>query len=217
MMLKRTRWYLHDLDVERTYRDNKAPVPEPDINKSNLIGSLLPNGLHGPCIDLDFPCRLYPSRTSGHFHLYLERELPWESYDKLLTAFYQTGLIQMGFYKAAINRQQTFLRPPGAASPSCMDAQALDSEIIELIRMVRVAIGSGPPKDELDQKITALGEHLYSMMAAKLDEIVARRVERGVAAALSSEKLPQRSDSDDDPPRRIDVHRVYPLRRKPGG
>jgi hypothetical protein len=213
-ILKRTRWYLRNLDETAAYSNSKAPIPEPDINKANLIGSLLPNGEHGPCIDLDFPCRLFPSRTQGHFHLYLERELSWEDYEKLLLVMHKIGLVQYGFYKSAVDRKQTFLRPPGVFQPSCTTTVSDNSEVLALIDLVRAAVGTGPPRDELDRKITALEDRVYSMMAAKIDEIVARRVQRGMA--VPSEELSQRSNGGDDPPRRIDVHRVRPLRRKAG-
>lgn len=79
-------------------------------SEANLISSLTVDGLHAPAIDLDFPCRLVPSSTSGHYHLYLDRTMSWRQYKRLLRAMLKAGLIEPGFYKIAKIRKQTFLR-----------------------------------------------------------------------------------------------------------
>jgi hypothetical protein len=217
-ILKRTRWLLRNLDANGyggIYGENKlAPVPEPDINKANLVGSLLTNGNHGPCIDLDYPCRLYPSRTPGHFHLYLEKEVTWDRYEPVLKAMADAGLIEQGYYKSAASRQQTFLRPPNQlAAPACTTVPSEPSEILALIDMVRALVGTGPPHDELDQKIESMEGQVYSMMAAKLDEIVARRASRGTTA-VPSETVPERSDDTDGAAGPSRVRRLRPSRRR---
>lgn len=64
-------------------------------------------------VGLDVPARLLSSSTSGHHHLYLDVEMPWEEYTELLKGLEEATLIQRGFYRAGIGRQQTMLRKPG--------------------------------------------------------------------------------------------------------
>lgn len=90
-------------------------VEEP--SQANVITSLLPNGNHAPCIDLDFPAHLVPSTTPGHFHLYLEQELSWSDYEKLLKAMNEVGLIEDGYLKRAVEIKQTILRLPYVKKP----------------------------------------------------------------------------------------------------
>lgn len=219
-ILKRTRWFLRNLDqnggYSGVYGENKlTPVPEPDINKANLVGSLLTNGNHGPCIDLDYPCRLFPSRTPGHFHLYLEKEVTWERYEPILKAMADAGLIEQGFYKSAALRQQTYLRPHDRLTAACTTDPAEPSEVLELIDMARSIVGTGPPRDELDKKIESMEDMVCSIMAAKIDEIVARRVSRGIAAAaVPSEELPKRSDDANAASGPPHVRRLRPSRRR---
>ena len=79
--------------------------------QANLVGSLCGDGLHRPVIDIDFPCRLVPSSTEGHFHLYVELSMHWEQYERLLVALAQAGIISAFYLKAAQIRGQTFVRP----------------------------------------------------------------------------------------------------------
>jgi len=83
-----------------------------NIEDANLVSSLLENGKHAPAIDLDFPIHAIPSTTPGHYHLYLERELEWKQYEKLLKVMAEIGLIEKGFYQSAMHFKQTYLRLP---------------------------------------------------------------------------------------------------------
>jgi hypothetical protein len=83
-----------------------------NVEDANLVSSLLDNGNHAPAIDLDFPIHAIPSSTPGHYHLYLELELPWKSYEKLLKVMAEIGVIEKGFYESAKHFKQTFLRLP---------------------------------------------------------------------------------------------------------
>jgi hypothetical protein len=217
-ILSRTHWYVHGLDdmYRDRYSRERSPVAEKDRNKANLVGSLLPTGDHGPAIDLDFPCRLIPSRSQGHFHLYLERPVAWEKYLDILKTLHAAELINGGFYKLALKYKQTFLRFPGDyLAPTCTTSDASAQDVLELVDIVRGVVGQSPTRDLLDRKISSMEDRVYSIMAAKLDEIVARRVQRGIAtAAMSGENLPEGSDRTSDPTRSNTLSRVpTPLRR----
>ena len=66
---------------------------------------------------LETPARLVPSSTPDHNHLYLDTELPWEDYERLLKRFAEATIIQRGFYRASVGRKQTMLRKPGVRKP----------------------------------------------------------------------------------------------------
>lgn len=68
--------------------------------------------LHRPVLDIDFPAELVPSSTPGHFHLYLDRFMSWERYEKLLTALAEAGVIEQGYADAAIRRGYSAVRLP---------------------------------------------------------------------------------------------------------
>lgn len=85
-----------------------------NLEKANLVGSVLPNGNHAPCVDLDgIPVTVVPSSTPGNCHLYIDKEMTWEQYRQILDAFYNAGLIQRGWYREAYERRCSFLRLPG--------------------------------------------------------------------------------------------------------
>jgi len=84
---------------------------------ANLISSKCCNGQHAPAIDIDFPARLVPSSTEGHYHLYFDIQMPWWKYKRLLRALKNAGIVEKGFYKIAKRRKQTHLRLPHVRKP----------------------------------------------------------------------------------------------------
>lgn len=103
---------------QKTDRKNapKYRIPDAEIRSqvnasvANLISSRTVSGKHAPVLDIDFNARLVPSRTVGHFHLYLDKEMPWWKYRILLWAMAFTGIIEPGYYRASVRRRQTFCR-----------------------------------------------------------------------------------------------------------
>lgn len=84
-------------------------VPRED---ADLIGSLCKNGMHAPVLDIDFPAELHPSSTPGHFHLYLDKEMDWAAYAKLMAALAEAGIVQPGIHTSTLRRGASFLRLP---------------------------------------------------------------------------------------------------------
>ena len=95
--------------------DERMVVEDP--LEANLIGSLCKNGRHLPVIDVDLPCRLVPSTTPGHFHLYIEREMEHEPYMAMLKALAEAGIVNRFYAEVARLRGQTFVRPPWVKKP----------------------------------------------------------------------------------------------------
>ena len=76
--------------------DNEAGYREEvDYDKANLVGSKtdLEEDGHLPVIDMDMPAHLEPSTTPGHFHLYVNKVVPWDKYVNLLNAMRDAGLV----------------------------------------------------------------------------------------------------------------------------
>lgn len=84
----------------------------------NLIGSKVEMNItyrdtkewHAPVIDLDMPCRLLPSSTPEHYHLYIDQTVEWENYAKLLKALRDCHFISYGYYQAAMKHKETYVR-----------------------------------------------------------------------------------------------------------
>lgn len=68
--------------------------------------------VHRPVLDIDFPVKLVPSSTEGHFHLYLDKEMPWSTYKNLLNALAAAGIIEKGYAAASIARGYSTVRLP---------------------------------------------------------------------------------------------------------
>lgn len=85
--------------------------------EANVVTSRMPSRpltepMHMPVIDIDFPARLEPSSTEGHFHLYLDWALTWPQYLKLLVVMTEVGLVEEGYTLAASKRGYTTVRLP---------------------------------------------------------------------------------------------------------
>lgn len=77
---------------------------------------------HRPVLDIDFPARLVPSSTEGHFHLYLDGALiPHDKYMYLLAALASCGIISDGYHKYSTDRGYTAVRVPGNFKPKVTD------------------------------------------------------------------------------------------------
>lgn len=98
-------------------KDYATPDNEPvvaDIAKATCVTSEAVDreGVHYPVIDIDHPCTLIESTTPGHFHLYIDKALPWEAYLELLDVMSRFGIVERGYYYAAERRGYTAVRLP---------------------------------------------------------------------------------------------------------
>ena len=106
--------------------------------KANAVGSLLqgehlnnPEALHAPALDIDLPCQLIPSSTEGHFHLYIDKAMPWRQYRKLLDVLAECGIIEKGYRDAAISERRTILRKEGVYKTPEAEYRSLKKKIEE--------------------------------------------------------------------------------------
>lgn len=87
---------------------------------ANLVTSLVADRAgrwHAPVLDLDFPAELVPSTTEGHFHLYLDHEIPEDRYFRLLDALADCGIIERGYASASKRRGFSAVRVPWVKKP----------------------------------------------------------------------------------------------------
>ena len=89
-------------------------------DKATLIGSMVQprvrglrsQSIHLPLLDLDYSAKLIPSKTPGHFHLYLNKPIKWRTYKRFLRAMWKAGLLERGYYVMSKKRGQAFVRVP---------------------------------------------------------------------------------------------------------
>lgn len=105
------RFYKADLTQVNLEQDRK-PVSEEEANLVSSESATNP-GLHLPVIDIDFPAKLVPSTTPGHFHLYLDRPVEWDKYLAVLNAMADAGLVEPGYASCSKARGASFVRKPG--------------------------------------------------------------------------------------------------------
>jgi hypothetical protein len=94
-----------------------GPLNAPDAaHPANLVSSLCEDDLHRPALDIDIPCRVVPSATEGHCHIYFDTvALSWRHYKNLLDALADAGILDESYVEASKARGQTLLRPEGVA------------------------------------------------------------------------------------------------------
>ena len=91
--------------------------PEPDVTDCDIVSSLMPDGMHAPCIDIDVPVTVAPSSTPGHGHLYIDVPMTWADYERLLTVMAEVGIVEEGYLRASLTRKATHLRLPWVKKP----------------------------------------------------------------------------------------------------
>lgn len=103
------------------YTEDRNDMVTGDLGRANMISSkVVPAtvapvaGLdaHRVVLDIDLPCKLIPSSTPGHHHLYIDAPMSWEVYRQLLEVLAKAGIIEPGYAKASIERGHTCVRLP---------------------------------------------------------------------------------------------------------
>lgn len=142
-VIKRTYWNCPNLDKD--YGSGEIIIPA-DVGLANLIGSQLQTTdgvLHAPVIDVDFPCRVIPSSTDGHYHLYIDKPMDWKQYQKFLKAMYEAGIIEKGYYNSAMKTKQSLVRKPGAYKEQSVEIEPLLKVRMEELRDIMIDLVKG--------------------------------------------------------------------------
>ncbi|MBT2484828.1 MULTISPECIES: hypothetical protein [unclassified Microbacterium] len=105
---------VHAIDETEDYTEGESRRLTDDIAEANVITSRVSGeeNLHKVILDIDFPAKLVPSSTDGHFHLYIDKAIHWEAYVDLLGAMADAGLVEEGYVSASLERGHTAARLP---------------------------------------------------------------------------------------------------------
>ena len=82
---------------------------DPDIITSRRLGT---NNRHRVVLDIDHPAILLDSTTPGHHHLYIDFEMTWSKYERLLDVMADVGLLEQGYVDACKERGFSAVRLP---------------------------------------------------------------------------------------------------------
>jgi len=112
---------------DRSAFDYGAPdVPVTELDDADGISSFAAGGVnlettassvgyysrHRPILDIDFEAVLVESSTEGHYHLYLDKLMPWSDYRLLLDVLAKVGIIEQGYADASLDRGYSNVRLP---------------------------------------------------------------------------------------------------------
>lgn len=124
--------------------------PEADLGEADVIASQLldengqPTGYHTIALDIDYPARLVPSSTPGHYHLYIDAPVAWDDYKIILDALGNAGVIEPGYANASIDRGATYLRLPWVSKDDTPQANLATT---------------APPASEVAQEMRGVASH----------------------------------------------------------
>ena len=147
-------WYKETLNDSSEDFD-KAVGLRSEMDRANLITSQLGSdensNMHAPVLDLDFYAHVEPSSTPGHFHLFLDKAMKWQDYQRFLVTLASFDIIEQGFMQASIDREASAVRLPwvkkGLPSPTLVpDGDGDDTFIVtqtELARLLNKARQEG--------------------------------------------------------------------------
>lgn len=143
----------HDKNHESYGEDHlAASIEDADLISSKVVNPTLtrdsifnwenepqPTETHKLVLDLDIPAKLIPSSTEGHFHLYIDKEIPAAEYWDLVQAFVDAGLVEPGYQAASERRGYTSARLPWVRKPVrsnyiCVGCNREPHEIGEYVR-----------------------------------------------------------------------------------
>jgi hypothetical protein len=113
----------------KTGRRSRRIVTE-DLTRANVVTSRRSDDsvVHRPVLDIDFPVKVVESSTPGHCHLYIDRDLEWDDYVKLLEVLGEVGILEPGYVSASLERGFTALRLPWVRKPGTEPLRANRSE-----------------------------------------------------------------------------------------
>jgi len=77
-----------------------------------MTSKVLGSEMHKPVLDIDLPVMVLPSTTPGHFHLFIDKEVEWSVYCRLIQVLVDAGIVEEGYYSAALRRGYTAVRLP---------------------------------------------------------------------------------------------------------
>jgi hypothetical protein len=83
-----------------------------NLEAAQLITSQVGEDRHVLALDIDLPLVALPSSTPGHWHLIIDHEMSWATYERVLDALADAGILEDGLVRASKERHCTRLRTP---------------------------------------------------------------------------------------------------------
>lgn len=97
--------------------------PVSDLAAANVFTSEMTDGsgMHKLVLDIDFPVKVIPSSTEGHFHLVIDKPVTKEGLFRILWALADEGIVEEGYASSSEARGYTALRVPWVrkGAPCC--------------------------------------------------------------------------------------------------
>jgi hypothetical protein len=98
--------------IRTDYRSGEETEVVPRSNADVVTSEIVGTRYHAPLFDLDIPHWYVGSGTAGHGHLYIETQVSWRRYKRVLRAMVAAGIIEKGYYRATCQRGYASLRLP---------------------------------------------------------------------------------------------------------
>lgn len=95
--------------VKYVMPDIEVPLEEANLITSRVEGD---PDTHKLILDIDFPVKVIPSSTPGHFHLYLDKEIDTFALENILYVLASARIIEPGYAQSSMQRGYTAVRLP---------------------------------------------------------------------------------------------------------
>lgn len=118
--------------------EKRTPTLAGSIADANIITSEVDGSdKHKVVLDIDFPAKLVPSSTEGHFHLFIDKEVTEKQLFKLVKVLADVGVVEEGYYHASRERGYTAVRTPWTRKTFaiCVGCTKAPAELPEYARL----------------------------------------------------------------------------------
>ena len=125
---------LHNVEAFGDYECNdRNRYATTDLDKAHVTTSMVAGSeMHKVVLDIDMPAVLLESSTPGHHHLYIDHEMTWENYKRLLNVMAEVGLLEPGYVGASETRKHTALRLPWVRKDTTGRDQMISRSLVDV-------------------------------------------------------------------------------------
>lgn len=96
-----------------TYDEREHVATDDVVRELAALGWIAPLDRTRTGLTLSVPVTAIPSSTRGHRHVYIDAEITWERYARLLGVLERARVLRGKFYAWALERRKTLLFKPG--------------------------------------------------------------------------------------------------------
>lgn len=119
-LFKVNRWVPDGESKNLSELDSGVLEETSSLDEAHIVSSQFRENAksHMIVVDIDVPAALVPSTTPGHSHLFIEAQMSWDTYERLLDALNMAGVVEPGYVAAAKTRGFTAVRLPWVRKPA---------------------------------------------------------------------------------------------------